>query len=492
MAPLNRLWLIMTLLAVALGSGRPCGAQPLPELQRLTGHMATPDGAPIANQNFQIVRTRDDPMAQVFTIEVLTNAKGDFSVPNIEEGSYYVLLGGQRVQARHLMGGYDEGGQKYTVGAAQTHWDIALRLPAGLTLHLSNPDGQPAANEHGQYVLVTDQGMHATEFIADGGGSFQALDVESGNYNGLIVYTASASYASQGAFSLAEDKLPTELTLRLKPGGALRVQALDSVTLPAVDAPDAPPTADARPLGGIPLRLQPADSNPSPLALAQLRMLPGSHNITEDGSGAGEYRNLPPGSYNLVAGDPNSARTTVKRTVTVLPGATTKVTLYFPRVEAPSLAITLLDAHQQPVRNRPVQISIGQNAGARYGHSDEAGLVSLYPVLPGDYRLRVVALDTGDPTAAATGVGMGTVTVTEHDAAITMALNSSGARGAQGFGQGPRGGGQGQRGQGQRGGGQGGFGAGGFGGGQRPQDPEPPAQAVIPNPGVGWTVGVVK
>jgi hypothetical protein len=223
-------WLLLLLSCVCFVS--TLQAQPLPDRRTLSGVVKGSDGQPVA-QAVVTVRRQDDLNAVAFWgAQVATNAQGEFSVPDAEEGSYYIT-----VEAPTFAPVYNS---SYILSPISTPVQVKLVRLVNLTLQVLKPDGLPLVKSKAFMRLRGgDQSQRTPVSVTtDAAGLVQKGDMMPGAYS-LHVLAPGTGYAVLNNVNVKFSAKPEPVVVRLKTGGTLRVTARESAADNA-----------GRPLGG--------------------------------------------------------------------------------------------------------------------------------------------------------------------------------------------------------------------------------------------------
>ena len=401
---LARAFCVAVVLFASVGVAR---AQPLPEHRALTAHVASIDGAPVPNLEIHLLRPGDaGPVATWSTFEV-TDALGNFSLANLEDGPYIVQLRAPNVDYKADVGAF-------TLDPDHTHWDIVVKPIATLLLHLTGPDGAPVRATPCTYILsMLDAAGKPGAVLSgtlptDGDGTLAIHGLEAGTYGPLSIYVRGIGYAIHSDPTSVAAPGADDLALALAAGGSLRLKVFDTDR----DGVGGLPPPDARPMGGVAAIVLKAAANEPALTALAFSVPSFAGSTTDDGSGERLYPNLPPGSYTigLQGIDGDRIVNQDSQSVQLEDGATAQMTLYVKRVPAPALKLNFANDEDHPLaltRLKFTLLAAGQPFGnPRIALSDGIGNVTLYPMPPGDWYLNMCAIDAnGDPIPNGFAVG---------------------------------------------------------------------------------------
>ena len=408
-------------LLVILGA-RPGSAQPLPERRVVTVHAIMTDGKPAAGLTFVIYRVSKDAVAQSWSWDGITDARGELTVPNMEDGAYRLRI----LETNH---GVTEIPGDFIADASTTLWTVSIAARAGLRILVLGPDGIPEAkkicycayvctlpgqdvpvvlrrkkNTFGGVANSAPPGMAAFALRADENGILPIESLPVGTYSDFELFVPSDGYVQVTTpYDLTTSGV-RDVTLKLERGGALRVHVLEGT-----------PQAPGRPLGQYSLLLEDCTATDETKANLAEHLFGRYGNLSVDGIGQILQPDLVPGSYTLrltgVAADQINGPDA--QTVQVVDGTTAEATFYLKPREASELILNLTDFNDRPLANVNFDIRMQlpppptppavPNAPKvprqkpqfenRVVRTDDTGKVVIYPLKAGHYDLTVNAMN---------------------------------------------------------------------------------------------------
>jgi hypothetical protein len=398
----TRVSLMMALLIACL-----CGvhatllrAQPLPERRSLQGLILGANKLPVGGAAVT-VRRSNAGSAAFWGAVVYTDARGRFTVPEAEEGTYllYVQAAGfARLQA-----------VPYELNEAAQPFEATLQRLASFNLQLEQ-DNAPVVSSPASVLMRTADGaaQRLLRSRTDPKGVIAVAEVTPGPYT-IFVHAPGRGYAALGDVDIAVGARTEPVVAALKSGGSLRVTAQES----PVAGADAATREIARTLGGASLMLTLKTSSEANATLINLGPLFGSERSalnTRDGDGTAELSDVPPGPYTVRLDLKGYGEATQQ--VEIKAGETAALNFALQRRDnagAVELRVLVHDAKDQPVIKSDVLVNLEQLSGAadanqaaavaylaRRARTDEKGEFTLYPLVPGNWRVVVEAVTGAD------------------------------------------------------------------------------------------------
>jgi uncharacterized GH25 family protein len=407
-------------------------AQPLPERRALRGRVIGDNNLPVGGATVTVRRVGPGS-AGFWGAVVYTDARGNFVVPDAEEGAYSVFIVAKNF-ARIP-------GKAYQLNESSLPLEAVLQRLASFTVRVQGNDGKPLVNAAVSILL---QGLNSqTSRLVRGNsntqGEIPVSDVVPARYS---LYAASIG---RGFDSIDETELiagtrPDVVNLSLKEGGTLRLTAREATT--------GSTSSTGRTLGGATLTLyiKSQDESSNKPNLAQLFADDGFRLLTSDTDGSLEITDVPPGQYMAVlshtsySDTPREIATGMPREVMIKATETTAADFWLQRpanAHTPALRVLVQDAKSQPLVGASVSITLEQLSGAadinqagvvgssqRRARTDDKGEFELYPLTVGNWRLRLHGTSSvggqnksfvaPQPTAVKLGADGGSIIVTVH------------------------------------------------------------------------------
>lgn len=409
-APMLAAWLLVpacTMLAPQRGH-----AQPLPDRRTLKGRVLGFRGAPLGGAFLEIKRTDDAIPATFWGTRILTDARGEFSLPNAEDGSYYFTINADGYAA--------ENNRAFTLSATSGAFQVSLLKLSNLRLRLLTQDGAPLLSAPITARVRSDAGTKVLRLTTDSSGYMSVVGLTPGSYN-VDVLSRGQGFGVLPNAEVRPDANDGATDVKLQSGGKLRVLVREAGT-----------DGKTRELGGATLFVTPAPRDDAQArAEGRLSNTPDAADmsllwlhydraglVTRDGDGSVELSDLAPGRYLLrpfLSGyaTPDARPVDVKAGETI--EATFDLTTSVANVTFATLPLVLKDASGKPFANADWNIQMRflggdgeENAlplppgGAPDGvpqellggairrvHSDADGKIMLYPVRSGKWRVNV-------------------------------------------------------------------------------------------------------
>ena len=415
------------LIALLLFRAMPAPAQPLPDCRTLHGVVTSADGRPIGGADITLRRQDEGAIAQFWGAYAVSDARGAFTVPDMEEGAYYVDVtadGYAPVNSLNL-----------NLEPTSQSLQIKLIHLVPLILRVLQPDGTPLVNTEVMLRIsggegvgtrfprpTTDQkGQIKFELANNDMPNCPLCQLVPSHYN-INIIVPGVGFVALKDLAVQSLTKPGTVDVRLQVGGAVRVTAREA-------------GANGRLLGGALLSLTPVvpDEDTTqrqgiekiPEDIARLYTLQrdptGALLVTRDGDGTVELGDLPPGSYRARLFAPGQD-IPEPQDVTIKAGEIAQVNFNFkPLDTAGTVEVTAQDskgqamagldfmAQLQPIAHAgeaadatttftvpPLPpgafesaLSLFSGGFIRRAHSDANGHFTLYPLKPGIYRMRV-------------------------------------------------------------------------------------------------------
>ncbi|HEX8237944.1 MAG TPA: carboxypeptidase-like regulatory domain-containing protein [Abditibacteriaceae bacterium] len=247
----------------------------------------------------------------------------------------------------------------------------------------------------------------------DGTNPYGNPGFDRGHYN-VFVHVPGVGSAFARNVLMGADGVPVT-DIRLQRGGTIRIVAHEKLWIAggsrrSVDMPVGQ--------ASVQVRLLPSESevqaDPTAGSVRQSQdngFTLGTVEFTRDGNGTGEFRSLPEGRYEVTV---KSFReyAPVQEIVEVSEGRTTTVPVYLTRTSASSLRVLVQDETGAPLRDSdvivmfskasqapqnspgvltPTIMTMGTDSsgmGRRIAHTDRRGECTIYPVVPGNWRIQ--------------------------------------------------------------------------------------------------------
>lgn len=328
-------------------------SQPLPERRALTGQLVGFNGAPVGGAEIT-VRRQNDIEAQVFWgTRVYSDARGQFSIPDAEEGSYYVSVDAE---------GYAPVQSKpFVLNESVSPLQLQLLRLTELKLRLLKTDGSPLANSFVS-LRVSGDGSAGQSFPhpqTDGEGLITLPSLIPARYTLQIL--TNDGYAIVPQVEARPDIKPAPLEVRLKAGGTLHLTARD---------------ANGRGLGGASLYIAPVQDEARARAEGRLNNPLNADDttlyiiqkqratlITRDGDGLINLEDVAPGRYSLRVFLPGYEAPS-PQTVEVKEGETTNLNFDFPTLSGATapLEVTFQDQKGAPLADTILYLQLRLSA----------------------------------------------------------------------------------------------------------------------------------
>ena len=422
------LLLSLPALSAVLGAARVT-AQPLPDRRPLLGHVTGFKGSPLGGAVITIRRTNESPTAY-WGVRMLTNALGEFTVPNAEDGDYYISV-------TDTTGYADVNNQAYTLSSTGGAFNLAMQKLSSLRVRVIQSDGTPLRN--GQVTMRLrlssadnttrdNRAARAMRQATDGNGDFVIPSLTPDTYSVEVLATGQGWGSLNGIGVTPNSDAPNEV--RLQKGGAIHVK----ITEPQADG-------TKRPVGGAIVFVTQAPSDdaqtraqgvlaPAPdgdaMTLLTVRY-DRSGLVSREGDGMLDLTDLAPGRYQIRPFFPGYSTPSDLKAVEVKSGSEESIDVSLtpqPNTKFVPLTVVLKDAAGKPVpdtdwivqmRFMPDGMAEGDvppppgapgmgfgdgmpSNNVRRAHSDADGKIVLYPIKSGMWRMTVKSA----PSAKAT------------------------------------------------------------------------------------------
>ena len=387
-------------LTLLLALSLPASAQPLPDRAPIRGLVVDETGQPVAAAVLTIRRQDDAGTTAFWGGEARTDDKGKFDFARAEVGRYFV-----NVEAPGYAPLYNYA-LDWMVGAAPPR--LELRHLARLTVRAAFPKGSILSRVPAWIRGRSAEGnIVSLRVESDDEGQITLSDLPPSIYSVVVVGTR--GLAVQNGVNVNARAVPAPLDVELRAGASLRITAKDT---------------DGKPLGGAALVLfaqspeeaarlggQGADASEN-WALLAAGGAPQAI-VTSEGDGVLTLPHLPPGRYSARLTLPGFG--TQSRDLTLADGAQTAWDANFPAKSVPNATFRIMDgaghavadtfvalrmlplapdgtfgapAMMPPEPNAPPDLPLDSPSnGARVGRTDKNGVLFLYPLRPGKYRV---------------------------------------------------------------------------------------------------------
>jgi hypothetical protein len=370
-------------------------AQPLPERRALRGRVMGDNKLPIGGAAVTVRRVGTGSAGFWGTV-VYSDARGDFVVPEVEEGTYSVAIEAKnfaRLDAK-----------PYTVTASGTPLEAVLQRLAIFTLRIQGSDGETVAQTPVSVLMHhSTHGSRVFRMNSDAKGEITLSGLTPARYR-LYAVAKGRGFDTVEGIELSPGTNLETVNLALKPGGTLQLTAHET---PKEETPNEATSPRGRALGGAALTLSVKlpDAPNSPLNLASLYADERTTVITRDTDGTLELTDVPPGLYSAILAQKSYEGT--PREITIKAQETTTTDFWLLRAvdaQMSSLRVLVQDAKAQPLANASVSVTLEQLSGAvdvnqaaivgvtqRRARTDEKGQFDLYPLAVGNWRVRLRA-----------------------------------------------------------------------------------------------------
>jgi hypothetical protein len=422
-------------------SARPAQAQPLPEKRVISGRITGADGKGVAKATVTIQRENDIGSFAFWGAQTATDANGNFSFPEAEDGSYFISVEAESYAPSQ--------NRPLRVDDNSSVYNARIERLANLNMRLLKADGTPLSKARVTLRLGRADapgGVNLLRRQTDAQGTLQIPNQVPGAYS-LDVVAAGEGYATLRDLTVrAEATQPTEI--KLQRGGSLKVTARDA-------------NEATKYLGGATLSLSAAlDSSPDERRTGRLsgRIVPnlqslytysadGSSAVTRDGDGVLELGDLPPGRYRAKLVLPSYAPSETREVEITTGQSSAAEFALVPQSRASSLKVKMLDKDGKPLPNRDWTLQlrslgnapgaigevpggpggeIGIEAGAfgvlpRRARTDDKGEITLFPLRAGRWRVAAFSTREDDRRSAVT---QGVATVDEDGSELVLTFRA--------------------------------------------------------------------
>jgi hypothetical protein len=425
-------------------------AQPMPDRRLISGRVTRADGAGVPRVAVTIQRESDIGTFAFWGAVTVTDAKGFFSFPDAEDGAYLI--------SAEAPGYAPQQNRPLRVSEGSTTWNVRLDRLATLALRLVGPDGAPLAKSRAVVRLSRAEGANVPQRRTTEADGIVKLEGNVPGRYSLEVAAPGGGFAAPRDVEVKDADKPTPIDIRLQRGGDLKITARDAndankllggATLSLSATLE--PTAEERKAGRLSARV-----------LSNLQTLyawspDGSGAATRDGDGELLLRDLPPGRYRAKLVLPAYAPSET-REIEVKAGNSAALDFALrPQTRASSLKIRLRDKNNLPLANRDWSLQLRSMAPApefapgtagapgvpgapdapapppgleeapdqgafgvlsRRARSDAEGVVTLFPLRAGRWRVQV--FPPREEAGRATAVAQQEVNVGEAGGEATL------------------------------------------------------------------------
>ncbi len=392
----------------ALGANVFCPlahAQPSPARRAFEGRVSTDNGLPVGGATITLRRS-GTTSASFWGTVLYSDARGDFSVPDAEEGEYAIA-----VEA----GGLASMSSFFILSEKTPFLKATLKRLATLSLRVLRPDGTPLASVPISILTHETSGGTAGSMrreTTDASGVVSISQMTPGVVSVRVV-AARVGYADLNDLKIAPGSRAAAVDARLQAGATLRIMVRDPAPAaretPAANAApvangatktDADKAASARVLGSVKVMIQLASIGAQRfqnLPLSNAYTINGTL-LTRDGEGSTEVSALAPGIY-MVSLERRNYGTPAAQTVEIKATETASCAFEMKRVDGVAvgqIALLAQGVKGQALGNRDLLIQAeslapgGDNVTAvewRSARTDARGRVVLYPVEAGRWRI---------------------------------------------------------------------------------------------------------
>lgn len=404
-------------------------AQPSPARRAFAGRVTTDNGLPVGGAAVTLRRQITGSAAFWGTV-LYSDARGDFSFPDAEDGDYSVT-----VEA----GGLARMSSAFNLSEKSPFLKATLDRLATVSIRVLRLDGTPLANTVVSLVAAeSTRGENSMRRgTTDSQGVFSFNDATPGVVS-LRIVAPRVGWVDLNDLQIAPGSRAASIDARLQAGAMLRLTARDA----APAASDAAKAVAQRVLGGVTVTLSMAATDASRFKGMVLYGLYANTNgnlLTRDGESATELSALAPGTYSVSLGR-NNYGTAVAQIVEIKATETASLEFEMKRadgISVGSVALVAQGAKGQALSNRDVLVSMQMLApnsddAISYAHrnarTDANGRVVLYPLEVGRWRLTpniAAKVDTpgeqNSPAAAAQIATVAAISATES-AALTFSF----------------------------------------------------------------------
>jgi protocatechuate 3,4-dioxygenase beta subunit len=391
----------------------PASAQPLPDRAPLHGLIVDQENKPIEGLFITVRRQNDMGSYSFWGGDAVTDTNGRWSIPDAEEGNYYVNVDAVRK-------GFSN---RSNVGFAWKQnsppFRVQLQRMVMLKLRFTNPDGSPVVNSSVYINLQTDTegGRSQRNARTDANGNLTIGNFVPATYR--FYASAAGGVYSNNNLQINSESVGEGINVPLQKGASLRAKIAD---------------ANGRAIGGAIFSLTPVsvnrDATQAPMVGENVAILAAAGDASElsshDGDGLIQLSNIPEGKYiaRFIAPglNPNGNETGAHaiRTVELKNGELTELTW----TSIPKRYSTLVLDVTTPSGAKPTTFSeitvrvlavagngsiFGNNeegegsfpgaGGIRRVTLDQNGRATLYPLRSGRYRIFVGAVNPNANTA---------------------------------------------------------------------------------------------
>ncbi|MBV9470100.1 MAG: carboxypeptidase regulatory-like domain-containing protein, partial [Abitibacteriaceae bacterium] len=366
---------VALLLAVifCVGLLQPLQAQPLPDRRTLTGRITRNDGTPIGGASITLRRQDETATAQFWGAYAVSDARGQFTLPDIEEGAYYVDVDAD---------GYaPDRSHDFTLDKSSPPLQIKLAQLVPLILRILKPDGTALANTTVMMRVAGEDGagtrLPRTNTNESGLVAFTLSNSEMPNcplcrvvpsHYAINVIAPGVGYAVVKDLNVQLEEHPKPIDIHLQVGGTIHITAREEA---------GNGNAPGKPIGGALVSMMQNVEDDAANRQAGVLKIPedtarfytlqrdpsGSSLITRDGDGVVEFGDLPPGNYQVRVFSP-ILEAPEPQNVQIKTGAVANVEFGFkPLPSAGTVAVEVHDAKDQLVANTDFVMQLQPLAG---------------------------------------------------------------------------------------------------------------------------------
>jgi len=439
------LLVLVAIFAAQMSDPFAASAQPLPEKVPVAGRIVTPENTPVAGATVTIARQNRTDFASFWGDRVATNANGEFSFLDAEEGAYVITVtapGFAPVTRSPLV-----------VAAGVPATRLVLERMATLKLRVLKPDKSPAAKaavavrlqatlddppdgrrrKPSEWPTATDaDGSLLLENIIPGGYTLHLVAPGLGvvMLSGLDLHyavnpaTVDVTLHSGGTVSVVAREMVAGKVARPLGGAIILMTPVPAVPhAPTAAAPVVAPAPAAAPNAATPAVNAVVWPEPAALMVQQSVLGTNGSVLTHEDSGSLQIADVPPGNY-VVRLYSQVHKPVAAQTVEVRSAQT--VNLEFNAEPIAPLASLEIEVHagDKPVSDSEFQLqlrlpgTVGGGAAPasdipvevqraftapvflRRARTDKNGVLTVHGLLPGRWRVSIAPLGKVDGTLA--------------------------------------------------------------------------------------------
>ena len=387
-------------------------AQPSPARRVFEGRVLTDNGLPVGGATITL-RRLGATSASFWGTVLYSDARGDFSVPDAEDGEYALSI---------EAGGMTRFGVNYTLSEKTAFLKTALDRLATISLRVLRPDGTPLASTPVSVLMrESTRGENATQRgTTDAAGTIAFPNATPGVVS-MRVFAPRVGYGDLNDLKIAPGSRSAAVDARLQAGGTLRITARDAASVAPIatksDATKPAAVEDAtksnvikngagkvaapRVVGSATVTITLASTDSSQFKGTTVAYVYDNANgnlVTRDGEGATEVKALAPGQYSISLSRINYGSPAVQN-IEIKAGETASLDFEMKRAEQVSVGQVSLVAQGlkgQVLANRDLFIPMEMLApnsdtvtaySWRSARTDARGRIVLYPVEAGRWRI---------------------------------------------------------------------------------------------------------